>query len=603
MEGFKIPYTCKAVRYRLMLNCNVKLKFPIYPLSEATRVPRSQEQKNQPRIADCLVIFATVIVAALPYLPGLGFYSDDWSTIADFSNHGTSAVIREMLTPGTTWRLRPVQIAFLSLTYNAFHLHALPYHILITLSVGVSAVFAYLAINELQVGRWVAFSIAVVFGLLPHYSSDNIWIASHVAVLSVTFALAGVYSMLRAARVGEKRWPAWAICAALAMALSILSYEIAFGIIAASVVLLGWKMYERDRASSQRFPKRLAGVVSMAAVLLLLVAVKVHEQTRIVYHGHFFGHFWKLIWHALSQAVLFNFWTYGLHLPVVLADLYRQSALSIAAAIASGVVFVLVTAYLWRCMDPLEVPRLRTCLWLILISFVVFALGYGLFLPVIDANFSSAGVANRVTMASALGAACVPVAIAGLICWLISPLLRHRVFSVVMGLICAVNCLVMCGIGHYWDDAASQQAAVLASIKTNVRSLPHDSVLLLDGVCRYSGPAVVFEVGYDIRGALATHVERQVAERRCHLPESAFSRPCGRQHVLRSAVRPLSLRRPSLRLQRAARVSDRSPIEGSGEPLSTNDGSHRRQRLSGCSRRGRRKSVLTARTFLPVSER
>lgn len=493
----------KAVILRPMLNWAVKLKSPIHPSLEAKRVARSQEQKNQPRITDCLVIFAAVIVAALPYLAGLGFYSDDWSTVADFSNHGTSAVIREMLMPGTTWRLRPVQIVFLALTYNAFHLHTLLYHILITLSVGVTAVFAYLAINELQIGRWLAFSIAVVFGLLPHYSSNNIWIASHVAVLSVTFALAGVYAMLRAAQAGEKRWPAWAICAALAMALSVLSYEIAFGIIAASVVLLGWMMYERDRAEAGRFPRRLAGVAGMAAVLLVLVAVKAHEETRIVYHGHFFGHFWKLIWHALGQSVLFDFWTYGLHMPVVLTDLYRQSALSIAAVIASGAVFALVAAYLWTCMDPSAIPRPRTCLWLILISFIIFALGYGLFLPVIDANFSSAGVANRVTMASALGTACVPVAIAGLICaYMASPVLRRRVFSVAMGLICAVNCLVMCGIGHYWDNAAAQQSAILASIKTNVRSLPHDSVLLLDGVCRYSGPAVVFEIGYDITGAL-----------------------------------------------------------------------------------------------------
>jgi len=473
------------------------------PPLEVARAHVSRERRNQPRLTDCLVILVAVWVAALPYLAGLGFYSDDWITLADFWNHGTGAVIREMLMPGTTWRLRPVQIAFLALTYNGFHLHPLPYHILITLSVGVAAVFTYLAINELQVGRWLAFSIASVFGLLPHYSSDNIWIASHVAVLSVTFALAGVYAMLRATHVGEKRWPAWALCAALAMALSVLSYEIAFGLIAASVVLLGWMMYQRDRAEARRFPVRLASVAGMAVALLILFALKVHEQTRIVYHGHFFGHFWKLIWHALGQSVLFNFWTYGLHVPVVLADLYRQSALSLSAAIASGIIFVLVAAYLWRYMTPSQIPRPRTCLWLILISFVIFALGYGIFLPVIDENFSSAGVANRVTMASALGAACVPVAIAGLICsFVASPLQRRRVFSVAMGFVCAANCLVMCGVGHYWDNAAAQQSAILASIKTNVRSLPANSVLLLDGVCRYSGPAVVFEVGYDITGAL-----------------------------------------------------------------------------------------------------
>ena len=60
----------------------------------------------------------------------------------------------------------------------------------------------------------------------------------------------------------------------------------------------------------------------------------------------------------------------------------------------------------------------------------------------------------------------------------------------------------MNGIAFFWVDAASQQSAILKSVVANVRSLPHGSVLLLDGFCRYSGPGVVFETDWDATGAI-----------------------------------------------------------------------------------------------------
>jgi hypothetical protein len=62
--------------------------------------------------------------------------------------------------------------------------------------------------------------------------------------------------------------------------------------------------------------------------------------------------------------------------------------------------------------------------------------------------------------------------------------------------------LVVSGIAFFWADASAQQAAILRSVATNVRSLPHESVLLLDGFCRYSGPGVIFETDGDASGAI-----------------------------------------------------------------------------------------------------
>jgi hypothetical protein len=295
----------------------------------------------------------------------------------------------------------------------------------------------------------------------------------------------------------------FALLAFLALALSILSYEVAFGMIAASFGVIGWMSLRDSPSSSRRALRRVGAISATAAVLLVIILAKFRMQKNVSYHHHFFTHFWGLIWHSIVQAVQFNFWTYLWNLPSVLAGLYRHSALSLAAAAVAAVLFFSVTVYLWRIMKPSEIPTWRMCLWLIVVGFGLFALGYGLFLSSMDTNFSSPGLANRASIGSALGAACVLVAIAGLICSVLkSGVARVRIFAVVMGVICAVNCLVVNGLGSFWADATTQQTAILRSVAANVHSLPHGSVLLLDGFCRYSGPGIIFEGSDDTSGAI-----------------------------------------------------------------------------------------------------
>jgi hypothetical protein len=43
---------------------------------------------------------------------------------------------------------------------------------------------------------------------------------------------------------------------------------------------------------------------------------------------------------------------------------------------------------------------------------------------------------------------------------------------------------------------------VLADIRANIKSLPVGSTLILDGICPYIGPGIVFEGEWDLAGAL-----------------------------------------------------------------------------------------------------
>ncbi len=436
----------------------------------------------------------------------LGFYCNDWGymeTLQRFSGHGLGTIFREMTNLDSDLLPRPVQLTWLVLAFKVFGRDATPYHMVVSAVIALVAVLLYLTLRELRAGRWLALSIALVFGVLPHYSTDKVWISSNQAGLCMAFALFGIYSLSKSFRPGERHSTTWMALAVSAFVLSVLSYEVAIGLIVASIGIIAWRKFIEVRRSLKGSWKYLAYLAGTIGPLILIFLVKSRMQTRLAYHHHLFSRLGLLSWHAMDQAVQFNFSTYGLHMPSFLLSLYRDSALNLAALGAAATIAVVVTVYLWRTMESAAIPSWRVCLWLIVIGFVLFALGYALFFHSPFMEFNSQEYGNRVVISSALGAAFVLVAVAGLVCSIVkSGTLRVRAFSVAMGLICGVNSLAACGIAHYWVDAGQRQSEVLKSVSANVHSLPPESVLLLDGFCPNSGPVLLFYSGYDATSAV-----------------------------------------------------------------------------------------------------
>jgi len=461
---------------------------------------------DQPGIVDCLFLFGTILLSSVPYLARLGFYSDDWgyqAALAPTSGQSLGTMFNALLASDANLLIRPVQAALLALEFKTFGRHPLPYHIACTVMLGLVSILLYFLLTELRAGRLLGLVIALVFGLLPHYSTDRIWISSQQAVLSMAFALLGICGLMRSVRPEVQRPSAWVAFGALALVLSFLSYEVAAGLIFATVGVIAWRRYHELTRHRKRTLAGLTGLACATAVLFVVGILKIRMQTRMSYHHHFFTHLGALIWHAIIQAVQFNFWTYGLHMPAVLAALYRQSALSVIAFGSAATITCLVAAYLLREVGSREIPSRRTCLWLMILGFVLFGLGFALFFPSLDVDFSSVGTSNRIAIVSALGACCTLIAIVGLACSVLTTQrARARAFSLAIGVFCGMNSLVVSGIGSYWGKATAQQSAILRSVSTNVRSLPRKSVLLLDGFCRYSGPGVVFETDWDATGAI-----------------------------------------------------------------------------------------------------
>lgn len=137
-------------------------------------------------VVDSAFLFMIVSLSALPYLFSLGFYSDDWgyqSVLSNSHDHGLGAMFWNLVAVDVDMRVRPIQAVLLVLNFSLFGRHVLPYHITGTAFLGLLATCVYLTIRQLHNDRRLAFTIALVFGLLPHYSTDRFWIASQQAIL------------------------------------------------------------------------------------------------------------------------------------------------------------------------------------------------------------------------------------------------------------------------------------------------------------------------------------------------------------------------------------------------------------------------------------
>lgn len=466
--------------------------------------------ENNGRVRDCAFLLLLVVISALPYQFGLGYYSDDWNTkavLAHAESHGLPAMFHELLTYDSDMLVRPGQYVYLVLGFKLFGQNPLPYHVINTLEIGICSVLLYVAARTLRQSRIVALAIAASWSMLPQFSTDRLWISSQQASLSIAFALAGVVALVRwhenSGRRGNWKWLAAAISA---MAVSLLCYEISLGIIVAALSISVWLKWRRAMQAGQPVWKEI-GVIGIGIAVLFAVGVlKARMQTRMIYHHHplrLLSHLGSMARRSLEQSVDFNLWAYGGRMPHVLRALVAQRAISREALVVSLLVAIGAAVYFAVQLRSEELPNLRASLLLIGAGFVLFWLGTGLFLNKLDMEFATTGTDNRISMAAAIGAACVLVGVVSAACGAIpSENARTNAFAALLGFVCAVNCLVVNGIAHHWVVAAAKQQVVLSSVRANVPQLPHSSVLLLDGFCRYVGPGAIFDTDWDTTGAL-----------------------------------------------------------------------------------------------------
>jgi len=449
-------------------------------------------------------------LSAALYVTGLGFYSDDWTVVgyAGMSADQTFMGIFRAIY-GDLVQMRPVQFLYLAGLYKVFGLDPLGYHVVNTLVLAAGAVLFYLVLRELREPRVLALTVPLVYALLPHYSADRFWVAAFQATLSMTLFFLCLYADLKAWRPNASpsrrlawgldwRWKAVSVAALLSSALA---YEVFLPLFLFSPVLVGYAA--RQRASAR--PRSVGVLASFAPNLLALGAValfKVRTTSRAdfgaddpVYHIEWFA---KLV----KSSAEVGFVELGLALPFRLHQI-AGAYFDGATFVVGGALGALVFLYLSRVAEPSALPSVARAVAYGAAGLVLFVAGYAVFLTNYNALVTATGIANRVAIAGAVGVAlCFAAGAGGISALFRSTPMRRWVFCAIVAFLAGGGLVVNATVASFWVEAYDEEQRVLAAVQNHFPVLPQGSTVLIDGLCPYVGPAVVFESSWDLAGAL-----------------------------------------------------------------------------------------------------
>jgi hypothetical protein len=453
-------------------------------------------------VRDRLFLVALTAASFVPYVGRLGFYSDDWAYVGslhsfgDYSNVGRSLIFdfRDHI------HQRPTQAAFTWILFKLFGTDPFGYHMVNGLVLIAMALAMYALVAELGAPRLVALSVASVFVLLPSYSTDRFWFAAFGYPLTMTAYFLSSYANLRALRSRTRATAAKAV-ALVSLVVAGLGYEVVIPLFVANLVVLGYLAARAAPGPTRATTARIARFLGPDVVLLAaIVAFKAASAAQSGVPGAY-GRY--LLW-LLTGAVLMNLGAYGAGLPEAVR--WAVSRVAWPSVVLAAGVGVAVFAFL-------AVERRRTDGWstirpyvrMIAAGGIVFALGYSIFLVNARIQFTATGIGNRVAIAAGAGFAVALVGGFGATDRIASTagLGGGHVFAALVATTCAAGCLVTNALALDWVAASSRQEQVLASIRAHVpASVVDGSAVILDGVCPYVGPGIVFESNWDLAGAL-----------------------------------------------------------------------------------------------------
>ncbi len=474
------------------------------PKPVASRGDRSLQQD----LGFVAVIFLS---SSALYVGQLGFYSDDWSSLAAWTSCADQSyvgLVRCFYSRRGDVSVRPLQILYQTALYRWFGSHPFGQHAINGALIVCTLLLLYLALSKFRVSRTARLAIVLVYGLMPHYSADRFWIAAAQAHVCMAFCFLSFYSAARILPAGSKQRWAWTIASVLAMLASLLAYEVAAPLLVLVPVLLylGFRHNARVGPSLAARSKtsKLIPALSLGS-LVLFVLLKVSLQSRMGFQGKFLHQLGLVFRHAILQAFNFNIGRYGLGLPAVAWQVVHRH-FDIYVVLLAALAGVTIFAYCFRAAKETgDNPRSRTeNARLMLLGLVCYGLGFAPSAADVTLDFVSTGVANRVTIAAALGTA---IWLVGLFGWVSSflpgpPRMQAAAYTVLVAVYCASGFAMNDTLGSYWIEARRQQEHLLTEITGTFAEFPPRTTLLVGGVCRYVGPGVVFETEWDTTGAL-----------------------------------------------------------------------------------------------------
>lgn len=467
---------------------------------------------------DGVFLLGAIFLSLASYVPHLGFYSDDWAFL------GLYATAKDQTIGGyfeashaDVHAMRPVQLWLCAVLYRFFGLDPLGYHLFNGLLIVLNPILCYAIARKLRVSRTIALPVALVFGLLPSYSTDRVWYLAFAITLSLTACLVSIYADLKAVSAQRTRaGVAWKTVGAAALLISVLAYEVVLPLLVAfSVLVVAWRVNAGERPASR---EQIAQVMLLAGINIVLlagaVAFKLKTTVRLGAEQGMAAQVASIVRGALRphtpegayglnvfSALRVHFGDYGVKMPESVSTVVPGATAGML--LMTGVFAVAAFAYLIVVVRSQPWPSAREWGMTIAAGLAVFGLGYAIFLTNYNVQFTPTGLANRVAIVATLGAA---MCIVGCIGLAVAPLARtelaHYVFAALIAAFAGSGFLITNAIAGCWIDAYRAERDILAGIRERFPTLPAHSTMILDGVCPYIGPAIVFESNWDLAGAL-----------------------------------------------------------------------------------------------------
>ncbi len=474
-------------------------------------------------------IFLAVVVALslVSYVTRLGFYSDDWAHLGylhTLPDQSLGQLMQADWSFDPTMWMRPVQLVYFVTSYAVFGLNPLGYHLLNAVVLIGVALAMYLVFRELNQPRGVSLAVALVYVLLPNYSSDRFWIlAADGANIGVLFYLLSVYAALHSVDGMTRRSSGlWISLALVTLLLSVLAYEITFLLSFLTPFLM---LYRAHLQRIRGYWRRVTWAAAAAGIWFALFAATLYKTatTARLVHDH---QLWDQVgWfgEVLKVETYLNFASFGLYFPRTAWRLWIGRPDWIVAGLAAATL-LLVLGYLSSialgARDGL--PRWRTLIGLAAGGLVVYFLGYAIF-PLTNRELvvTGTGIGNRISIAASAGVAILivcAIAVAG------RALPRARLlFPALVAVVAALAVVMVDVLGAYWAQAAADQAELLDQLGRHVATPQPGTTILVDGMCLYEGPAIVFDSGWDLKGAVSVRYGDPTLDANPIPPDTAYS--------------------------------------------------------------------------------
>ncbi len=459
-----------------------------------THGPRADgRQRSLEAGLDAALVTLVSIAVAVPWLFRIGFYSDDWNFLQTMAHSPDPSLAGRFAALHDEWTaMRPVQLALLVVLYRLFGLDPTGYQLAITGLLVASFILLFSLQRALGADRAVALGAALVYATLPHFSADRFWMATGqislsaaTCFLSLRFELGAVTAPSTAGRGLRK------LGALLAMAVSILAYEVFIPFFLLVPVLA---VLQHRRAGSGTRRALWTGQAITLGTFAALLAFK--AMTTVRAESAPFTH--QLGWYAdtLADIAALGFGPLGFALPwTALGVATRTGPLVLIVAAALAIVVFIGGARAGE--DGL---RPRALVLTAAARTAVFLHGTAIFLTNRNINVTATGIGNRVSLAWSAGIALVLVAAAGGLAHLL-PRARRHVFAGLIALLAGSGTVLHGYTAGYWIEAYGEEQRIMEQLREPLATLPDSATLILDGICPYRGPAIVFESAWDIVGA------------------------------------------------------------------------------------------------------